>query len=80
MGRWSELRDLNQELFPPVIKILKRFHNIDIVYKNTTISSSVKGNSQTLEPFLPSRIPYLYYEQNFIIVLQIHIVMQEVTQ
>ena len=51
---------LNQELFPPVIKILERFHNIDIVHKNTTVSSSVERNSQALEPFLPSSIPNLY--------------------
>lgn len=58
--------NLDQELFPPVVKIFKGFHNIDIIHKNTTVRSSVESNTQTLEPLLPCSIPNLQWENKLL--------------
>lgn len=50
---------LNEKLLSPVVKVVEWFHHIHIIYKNTTVSSTVKSNTETLEPFLPCCIPYL---------------------
>lgn len=51
---------LNQKLFPPVVKIIKRFHYVHIIHKNTAICATVESHTKTLKPFLPSSVPNLY--------------------
>lgn len=36
---------LNQELLSPVIQVIKRLHYVDIVHKDTTVSTAVKCNA-----------------------------------
>jgi hypothetical protein len=36
---------LNQKFLPPVVKVVKWFHWVNIVYKNTTISTTIESNS-----------------------------------
>lgn len=50
---------LNQKLIPPVVKIVKWFHNIDIIDKNTAICTTVEGNPKTLKSLLACCIPNL---------------------
>jgi len=50
---------LDQKLFPPVVEILEWFCGVDIIYKNTAISTTIKRNTKTLKPFLTSCVPDL---------------------
>jgi len=36
---------LNQKFLPPVVKVVKWFHWINIIYKNTAISPTIESNS-----------------------------------
>ena len=40
-----QMENLNKEFFSPVVKIVKRFHWINIIYKNTAISTTVESNT-----------------------------------
>lgn len=50
---------LNKEFFPPVVKVVKWFHWINIIHKNTAISTPIESNTKALESLLPSCIPDL---------------------
>lgn len=50
---------LYEKLIPPAIQVLKSLGNIYIEYKNTAVRSTIEGNTETLEPLLPSSIPDL---------------------
>lgn len=54
---------LNQKLLTPIVQIIKRLHDINIIYKNTAISSTIESNTKTLKSFLTCCVPYL---DNFI--------------
>lgn len=63
----NKCKYLNQELFPPIIEIVKWFHDIHIIDKHTTISTTVESNPETLKPFLSSCIPYLIIQRPSIV-------------
>lgn len=46
-----------------MVQVIERLHDINVVNKNTTICTSVEGNTETLKPFLSSRIPNLAIEK-----------------
>ena len=50
---------LDKELVSPTVEGLERICVCDIKYKYTAVGSAIKRHSQTLEPFLPRRIPDL---------------------
>lgn len=50
---------LDQELVPPVIKILKSFLRVDVVYEHAAVCSTIEGHSQALKTFLSCCIPDL---------------------
>ena len=59
-----QMANLNKEFFSPVVKVVKWLHWINIIYKNTAISTTVEGNTKTLESFLASCIPDLIKQKN----------------
>lgn len=59
-----QMANLNKEFFSPVVKVVKWLHWINIIYKNTAISTTVEGNTKALESFLASRIPDLIKQKD----------------
>lgn len=59
-----QIANLNKEFFSPVVKVVKWLHWINIIYKNTAISTTVEGNTKALESFLASCIPDLIKQKN----------------
>ena len=59
-----QMANLNKEFFSPVVKVVKWLHWINIIYKNTAISTTVEGNTKALESFLASCIPDLIKQKN----------------
>lgn len=68
LGKWkrskshsdfSLKKNLDKELLPPIVKIVKWLHYVNIIHKNTAVSTSIESHSQTLESFLTSCIPNL---------------------
>lgn len=41
----KQMENLNKEFFSPVVKVVKWFHWINIIYKNTAISTPVESNT-----------------------------------
>lgn len=50
---------LNQKFLPPIVEIVKRFHGINVIHKNTAIGTTIESNTKALESFLTSCIPDL---------------------
>lgn len=55
---------LNKELFPPIVEVVKRFHRIHIIDKNTAISTTIESNTKALKSFLTSCVPDLPKQMN----------------
>jgi hypothetical protein len=51
---------LDKEFVPPTVKRFKRLCTVDVIYKDTTVRSTIKCHSQGLEAFLSCRIPKLF--------------------
>ena len=56
----AEQQAMNQEFIPPAVQIFKGLSNIHIKHQHAAVSSSVEGDTQTLEPLLTSSIPNLH--------------------
>lgn len=50
---------VHEELIHPALKVVERLGVGDVVHKHTRISTTVKGNSETLETLLTGGIPNL---------------------
>ena len=50
---------LNQEFIPPAIQRLETLRIVDIVHKNTAVSTTIERDTQRLKALLTSRIPDL---------------------
>jgi hypothetical protein len=51
---------LDQELVPPPVESLETLARVDVIYKHTTIRSSIERHSEGLESFLSGRVPKLH--------------------
>lgn len=56
---WIMWTRLNKEFVPPAVERLEALGAIDVVYKHTTISTTVERNTQRLETFLARSVPEL---------------------
>jgi len=50
---------LDKEFIAPTVKSLERFRTVHIIYQNTAICASVKGDTKRLEALLTRSIPQL---------------------
>jgi hypothetical protein len=50
---------LNEELIPPVVKVLKRFSGVHIVHKHAAVSATIKSHTEALETLLSRCVPNL---------------------
>lgn len=57
-GEW--LINLNKKFFSPVVEIVKGFHYIYIINKDTAVCTTVESHTKTLKPLLTSSIPNLH--------------------
>lgn len=74
---------LNEKFFSPMVKVFKRFHDVHVINKDATISTSVESHTKTLKPLLTSSIPNLRVRRkhlNFRWLLSIYLfhILQEV--
>lgn len=51
------MKNLLEKLLMPIVKCLKRPHDINIIHQDTAIRPSIECNSKTLKSFLASSIP-----------------------